>query len=649
MIKHWKPILALILVSSLVLVGLGSCSQPGASAASTWEKKDFRAVWVSTVYRLDYPSQATTDPAVLKADADKILKNCADMGMTAVILQVRPSADALYPSSYYPWSKYLTGTQGTAPKNGFDPLAYWVEEAHKLGLELHAWINPFRITKGGQGEFDSLTADHPAKVHPDWVVQYENNFYFNPGLPEVREYIVQGAEELARNYDIDGIHLDDYFYPGSGFDDAAAYARYGSGFSDSGDWRRDNVNQLVKELGERLHTIDPDLSYGISPSGVWADKSSLPEGSNTTGGYESYYASYADSRKWVKEEWIDYICPQVYWYIGHKSMDYATIVSWWADVVKGTGVSLYIGMADYQAGNTDPNSAWYGTVAIEQQLAYNQKISQVTGEVHFRYQFLVGDNGLNELYRRAYGEAQPMPTLTPTPTATATPQPTPTPVPTPSATPEPAVTVALDTVNHTAYMEGTDGRFLSEATLSRAEAVAMLARLAVDSNGNKLYTGETGEISFSDVSANAWYAPYVAFAQKYALVNGYSDGTFRPEQPVSRSELVKLLSAFFPEITPGAVSFPDVPASHWAADVISFAAGQGWVSGYPDGTFQPERSIRRAEAVKLVNQALGRQAGERDVAMPFSDVPAGHWAYWEILEASVSHTYTKDTGGEVWQ
>ena len=648
MTKHWKPILALVLVGALVLIGLGRWSQPDASAASTWEKKEFRAVWVSTVYRLDYPSQATTDPAVLKADADKILKNCADMGMTAVILQVRPSADALYPSDYYPWSKYLTGTQGTAPQGGFDPLAYWVEEAQKLGLELHAWINPFRITKGGQSEFDALTSDHPARVHPDWVVQFENNFYFNPGLPEVREYIIQGAEELVRNYDIDGIHLDDYFYPGSSFDDAAAYARYGSGFSDIGDWRRDNVNQLVKALGERLHAIDPDLSYGISPSGVWADKSSLPEGSNTTGGYESYYAAYADSRKWVKEGWIDYICPQVYWYIGHKTMEYETIVRWWADVVKGTGVSLYIGMADYQAGSTDSSSAWYGISAIENMLALNRKIPEVTGEVHFRYQFLVDNSELNTLYRRAYGTAQPEPTPTPTPTATATPEPTPTPTPTPSATPEPVVTITLDTVNHAAYMEGVNEQFLPESTLSRAEAVAMLARLAVDSNGNLLYTSETGETGFSDVPAAAWYAPYVSFAQKYGLVNGYSDGTFRPEQPVSRAELVKLLSAFFPEAS-GTASFPDVPADYWAADVIAFAADRGWVSGYPDGTFQPERSISRAEAVKLVNQALGRQAGERNVAMPFSDVPSGHWAYWEILEASVSHNYEKTETGERWK
>lgn len=323
MTKFWKPLLAIALICALALAGLGLAAQSPAAAAQAERADEFRAVWVATVYRLDYPSRATTDPAVLKRDADAILQGCVDMGMNAVILQVRPSADALYPSELYPWSKYLTGTQGTAPKNGFDPLAYWVERAHALGLELHAWINPFRITKGGAAEFQALTADHPAKLHPDWVVEYEGDYYFNPGLPEVREYIVRGAEELARKYDIDGIHLDDYFYPGSGFDDGAAYAKYGKGFSNIGDWRRDNVNQLVKTLGERIHAIDPGLSYGISPSGVWADKSSLPQGSNTTGGYESYYASYADSRKWVKEGWIDYICPQIYWYIGHKSMDYA--------------------------------------------------------------------------------------------------------------------------------------------------------------------------------------------------------------------------------------------------------------------------------------------------------------------------------------
>ena len=405
MTKFWKPLLAIALICALALAGLGLAAQSPAAAAQAERADEFRAVWVATVYRLDYPSQATTDPAVLKRDADAILQGCVDMGMNAVILQVRPSADALYPSELYPWSKYLTGAQGTAPKNGFDPLAYWVERAHALGLELHAWVNPFRITKGGAAEFQALTADHPAKLHPDWVVEYEGDYYFNPGLPEVREYIVRGAEELARKYDIDGIHLDDYFYPGSGFADGAAYAKYGKGFSNIGDWRRDNVNQLVKTLGERIHAIDPGLSYGISPSGVWADKSSLPQGSNTTGGYESYYASYADSRKWVKEGWIDYICPQIYWYIGHKSMDYATVARWWADTVKGTGVSLYIGMADYLAGNSDPKSPWYGTTAIERQLALNDTLPQVAGEAHFRYRLmaenLAQSRGIDAAFLRA--------------------------------------------------------------------------------------------------------------------------------------------------------------------------------------------------------------------------------------------------------
>lgn len=642
MMRHWKPILALALAAALALAGLGRLSQPHASAASPTGPKDFRAVWVATVYRLDYPSQATADPAVLMADADRILADCAAMGMTAVILQVRPTSDAFYPSEYYPWSRYLTGASGQAPAEGFDPLAYWVERAHALGLELHAWLNPYRITRGGQSDFESLAADHPAVLHPDWVVEHEGNYYFDPGLPEVREYIIRGAEEIARNYDVDGVHLDDYFYPGSDFDDASTYARYGGDFADVGDWRRDNVNRLVEELGERLHAIDADLSYGISPSGVWADRSSLPQGSDTTGGYESYYAAYADSRKWVQEGWIDYICPQVYWYIGHSSMDYETIVRWWADTVEGTGVSLYIGMADYQAGNTDETSPWYGTRAIEAQLALNQYIPQVTGEVHFRYAFLAEGTALNDLYRRAYNQAGPEPTQTPeaepTPVSTATPEPT----------PAPAAEVALDTVRHGAYIQGSDGLFRPEATMSRAEAVAMLARLAVDVEGNSLYTGGETNTPFTDVDPAAWYAPYVAFAAEYGLVDGYADGTFRPENPVGRAELVQLVANFFPAAA-GESAFPDVPAGHWAAGVIGWAVEQGWVSGYPDGTFQPARSVSRCEAVRLVNLALDRRAGEREAELPFADVAAGHWAYWEILEASVSHDYEKTAGGESWR
>ena len=614
MTKLWKLAVAAVLICALVLVGMTIRTQTSAGQGEAKNPDQFRAVWVSTVYRLDYPSQATTDPAVLKADADKILQTCADLGMTAVILQVRPSADALYPSNYYPWSADLTGRQGQAPADGFDPLEYWVEQAHALGLELHAWINPFRVTKGGQSEYDSLTAGHPAKVHPDWVVEYDGKYYFDPGLPDVREYIIQSAEELARNYDIDGIHLDDYFYPGAGFDDGDTYAKYGSNFSDVGDWRRDNVNQLVKALGERLHAIDPELSYGISPSGVWADRSSQSQGSNTTGGFESYYASYADSRKWVKEGWIDYICPQVYWYIGHSSMDYETIVKWWADTVKGTGVSLYIGMADYQAGNTDPSSPWYGVEAIRQQLALNETIPQVDGEVHFRYQFLAENTQLQALYREFYHSEQE---------------------------------VFLNTEDHTAYVQGSAGQFHPESSLTRGEAVTLLARLTVDGEGKNLYSWEEGTGGFSDVSPGDWYSSYVHFAQKYGIVRGYGDGTFRPTQAVSRAELVKMVTSFF-VVTGGSHPFPDVSNGYWAAREISFAAARGWITGGSDGTFQPERSVTRAEAVKILNKAMGREAGEREAVLPFTDVSRTHWAYGEILEASVTHDYKKTSQGEVW-
>ena len=614
MTKLWKLAVAAVLICALVLVGMTIRTQTSAGQGEAKNPDQFRAVWVSTVYRLDYPSKATTDPAVLKADADKILQTCADLGMTAVILQVRPSADALYPSNYYPWSADLTGRQGQAPADGFDPLEYWVEQAHALGLELHAWINPFRVTKGGQSEYDSLTAGHPAKVHPDWVVEYDGKYYFDPGLPDVREYIIQSAEELARNYDIDGIHLDDYFYPGASFDDGDTYAKYGSNFSDVGDWRRDNVNQLVKALGERLHAIDPELSYGISPSGVWADRSSQSQGSNTTGGFESYYASYADSRKWVKEGWIDYICPQVYWYIGHSSMDYETIVKWWADTVKGTGVSLYIGMADYQAGNTDPSSPWYGVEAIRQQLALNETIPQVDGEVHFRYQFLAENTQLQALYREFYHSEQE---------------------------------VFLNTEDHTAYVQGSAGQFHPESSLTRGEAVTLLARLTVDGEGKNLYSWEEGTGGFSDVSPGDWYSSYVHFAQKYGIVRGYGDGTFRPTQAVSRAELVKMVTSFF-VVTGGSHPFPDVSNGYWAAREISFAAARGWITGGSDGSFQPERSVTRAEAVKILNKAMGREAGEREASLPFTDVSRTHWAYGEILEASVTHDYKKTSQGEVW-
>ena len=372
--------------------------------ASAAEEEGWRAVWVSTVYNLDYPSAATADAVRLRHEADAILDGCSEMGMTEVILQVRPSADAIYPSGIFPWSIYLTGSQQTPPEDGLDPLHYWIEGAHARGMRLHAWINPYRITKGGEEEFAALAPGHPARLHPDWVVHHtDGNYYFNPGVPAVRQLVNDGVREILAHYPVDGIHLDDYFYPGPEFDDAAAFSRYGEGFGSIGNWRRHNINLLVKELGETVRACGRPVEYGISPAGIWANAQSLPEGSQTLGG-ETYFYHFADSKKWVENGWIDYICPQIYWNIGHETADYETLARWWSSVVEGTGVKLYIGMADYRAGEKSPDSPWHGIKAISDQLSLNRSLSQVKGEAHFRYGQIAANPQLRDYYIRSYGK-----------------------------------------------------------------------------------------------------------------------------------------------------------------------------------------------------------------------------------------------------
>ncbi|MCL2337885.1 MAG: family 10 glycosylhydrolase [Firmicutes bacterium] len=372
----------------------GVCGQAAAAASET----PMRGVWVATVLNLDYPAQATTAPAELKAEADEILDQVARMGMNTVFLQVRPAADAIYPSHLFPWSKYLTGGQNIAPADGFDPLQYWITAAHARGIALQAWINPYRITKDGEAEYAALSADSPAKLHPEWVVKYKDgNYYFNPGLPAVRQLVVEGVQEILQNYAVDGIHLDDYFYPGPDFNDADTYARYGMGYASLADWRRDNVNKLISWLSVTVHETAANADFGVSPAGIWANKSSLAAGSDTNG-YQTYFSAYADSRLWVKEGWVDYICPQIYWYIGQPGADYSTVANWWADTVRGTGVKLYIGLADYKAGSTDNANPWYGIGAIAKEIALDRTIPEISGEVHFRYQLLVNNQALYNYY-----------------------------------------------------------------------------------------------------------------------------------------------------------------------------------------------------------------------------------------------------------
>ena len=372
----------------LSLVMLFSLS---AGAANIHDSDAMRGVWVSSVYNLDYPSSQTTDPAVLRAEADAILDNCQDWGLNTVFLQVRPTSDALYSSDLFPWSRWLTGKQGEAPADEFDPLAYWIAEAHARDMELHAWINPYRITRAGTTDWNDIAPSNPAAQHPDWVIAHEGNYYYDPGLPEVRDLVIDGAVELAEEYDIDGIHLDDYFYPGTDFADDQTYALYGNGLS-LADWRRENVNLLIEGLHNALD--DYPIDFGVSPSGIWANETSHPRGS-ATGGFEHYTNNYADSVCWIENEWIDYIIPQIYWEIGHSLADFSTLADWWEDMTEPSSVALYIGMPAYRC--TDATTGvWVTSDPLFENLDYlaMQDISE--GCVYFRYGSLRDVVGLSE-------------------------------------------------------------------------------------------------------------------------------------------------------------------------------------------------------------------------------------------------------------
>ena len=379
-----KRTLALILSAALLAAA-------PASAALVDDADAMRGVWVSSVYNLDYPSEQTTDAVVLKAEADAILDDCEDWGMNAVFLQVRPTSDALYDSDIFPWSRWLTGSQGEQPEKKFDPLEYWVEEAHKRGIELHAWINPYRITRAGATDWDNISPENPAAEHPEWVIEHEGNYYYDPGLPAVRELVIDGAVEIAKNYDVDGIHLDDYFYPGSDFADDATYARYGDGETLS-DWRRENVDLLVEGLHDALQKYD--LEFGISPSGIWANQATDPRGS-ATGGSEHYVKNYADSLEWIEEGWIDYIIPQIYWEIGHQLADFATLADWWQEAVEDSDVKLYIGMAAYRCEES-ASGPWATSDPLFEDLDYLAYNDISEGCVFFRYGSLRDVDGLSD-------------------------------------------------------------------------------------------------------------------------------------------------------------------------------------------------------------------------------------------------------------
>lgn len=394
------------IILSLILTILIITTIPSFAQDNSFD--ELRGVWVATVLNLDYPKVQTSNESSLKAEAIKILDNVESIGLNAVFLQVRPAADAFYESNYFPWSKYLTGEQGKAPNNGFDPLQFWIEEAHKRGIEIHAWINPYRISKNYTGNIDDawnqLVDTHIAKKKPYLVVEHtDGNLYFNPGEPFVKTTVALGVMEIVQNYDIDGIHFDDYFYPSTNFNDSETFKTYGNAFSNINNWRRNNVTELIKMVNEVINRVDSSVEFGISPFGIWANKSSNPLGSDTNGN-QSYYSHYADTRLWVKEGYIDYVIPQIYWNIGYPIADYEILVKWWSDVINGTDVKLYTGNAAYKVGNTSQSDSWANESEIIRQLEMNSKINEVSGAVFFRYGSIVNNLALKNAITNYYSD-----------------------------------------------------------------------------------------------------------------------------------------------------------------------------------------------------------------------------------------------------
>ena len=337
---------------------------------------DMRAVWISTVYNLDYPSTKNNITAQQNEFIEK-LDTLQEMGINTVIVQVRPKADALYRSSINPWSDVLTGTQGKDP--GYDPLAFMIEEAHSRGMDFHAWLNPYRVTTSGT-DVSVLSSNHPARLNPSWLLNYNGKLYYNPESEGVKQHIVDTVREIATNYDVDGIHFDDYFYP-SGYPLAAGETRDGV----QANARRSAVNDMVRRVSTAVKNVNltygKSVKFGISPPGIWKNSSSDITGSNTSGN-EAYYSVYADSRTWIQNGWLDYIVPQIYWKMGHSKADYETLVKWWSNEVSGTGVKLYIGQGVYSEEVA---------VEIDKQLALNKQYPLVKGSIFFSLRNLIND------------------------------------------------------------------------------------------------------------------------------------------------------------------------------------------------------------------------------------------------------------------
>lgn len=365
-----------------------------------------RGVWLATVSRLDWPPVASVNvssPASRITQQQEALTGKLDklksLGINTVFFQVKPDGTALWPSKILPWSDMLTGNIGEEP--GYDPLQFMLDEAHKRGMKVHAWFNPYRVSVNTKSatvtELNRTLSQNPASVfvlHRDWIRTAGDRFVLDPGIPEARSWITSIVAEVVARYPIDGVQFDDYFYAessGSMLNDGETFKKYGQGFGSKADWRRHNTQLLIEQVSYTIKQLKPEVEFGVSPAGVWRNRSHDAAGSDTRGA-AAYDEAYADTRLWVQKGLLDYIAPQIYWPFARDAARYDVLAKWWADVVKPTNTRLYIGVALYKVGEPSKNEPdWTingGVPELKKQLDLNESMPQINGTILFRENYL---------------------------------------------------------------------------------------------------------------------------------------------------------------------------------------------------------------------------------------------------------------------
>ena len=353
------------------------------------KKREMRGVWIATVANIDWPSSRDSSSSFQKQELILLLDSLSKCGINTVIFQIRPTADALYRSDIEPWSEWLTGEQGKSPDDSsFDPLQVVVEESHKRCMEVHAWINPYRVTNTPKSK---LTPNHIYYKKPYLFKQYGDKIFFDPGQDETADYLLKVLKDILVRYDIDAFHLDDYFYPypvgGKDFPDEETFKKNPNGFTNKADWRRDNVNRIVMRIQQMVKEEKSWVQFGVSPFGVWRNKAKDEKGSDTKAGVTNYDDLYADVWLWAEKGWIDYIAPQLYWEIGKSVADYAILAPWWRANVPAS-CQLYFGL--YASGlEVNKPKAWKTPNELVRQMKFNQECVDIEGLLFYSTHYLL--------------------------------------------------------------------------------------------------------------------------------------------------------------------------------------------------------------------------------------------------------------------